>query len=230
MITGIFGLPGVGKTLLASWIANRAVEDKNINVHGFHISTIKHYQRIYTNFPVSGAYKLDFEEIGFAKYENCLMICDELQLFADSRNFKSFGDELKAFFAEHRKNNIDFIWLSQDPTNADKRIRSLSDKLYYIDRTAFNLVRVREILTRFDVQTMTTKGEFSSGINSHYFFAPLLYKYCDTRYIVNPRVMHDVPLIPWFSGSDSAPRVGSFVLPDGQTAEQFTDGLYYADK
>lgn len=230
MICGIFGLPGVGKTLLASWIANRAVEDKNINVHGFHISTIKHYQRIYTNFPVSGAYKLDFEEIGYAKHENCLMICDEIQLFADSRNFKSFGDELKAFFAEHRKNNIDFIWLSQDPTNADKRIRSLSDKLYYIDRTLFNLIRVREILTRFDVTTMTTRGEFASGINSHYFFAPLLYKYCDTHFIVNPRELHDVPLIPWASGSDSAPRVGSFVLPDGQTAEQFTDGLYYADK
>lgn len=230
MICGIFGLPGVGKTLLASWIANRAVEDKNINVHGFHISTIRHFQRVYTNFPVKGAYKLDFDEIGFAKYENCCMICDEIQLFADSRNFKTFGDELKAFFAEHRKHDITFIWLSQSPNNADKRIRDLSDKLYYIDRTAFNLVRVREIITRFDVETMSTKGSFASGINSHYFLAPLLYKYCDTRYIVNPREMHDVPLIPWGSGFESAPRVGSFTLPDGQTAEQFADGLYYADK
>ena len=89
MICGIFGLPGVGKTLLASWIANRAVEDKNINVHGFHISSIRHFQRVYTNFPVKGAYKLDFDELGYAKYENCCMICDEIQLFADSRNIET---------------------------------------------------------------------------------------------------------------------------------------------
>lgn len=121
--------------------------------------------------------------------------------------------------------------MSQSPNNADKRIRDLSDKLYYIDRTVFNLVRVREILTHFDVESMTTKGVFASGINSHYFVAPLLYKYCDTRYIVNPRSLHDVPLVPWATGTEFDPfRVGSFTLPDGQTAEQFTDGLFYADK
>lgn len=229
MICGIFGLPGVGKTLLASWLASRAIDDKSLNVHGFHCSTIRHFQRVYTNFPIKGAYKLDFELLGKAKYENCCMICDEIQLFADSRNFKDFGDELKAFFAEHRKHDITFIWLSQSPNNADKRIRDLSDKLYYIDRTLFNLVRVREILTHFDVTTMTTKGMFASGINSHYFFAPLLYRYCDTRYIVNPRVLVDVPLIPWGVGEPAA-RVGEFALPSGKIAEQFTDGLYYQDK
>lgn len=226
MMCGLFGLPAVGKTLIASWIANRAIQGKSINTHGFHIAHFdKHYQRVYTNFPVDGAFKLDFEEIGTARHENCLMICDELQLFADSRNFKNFGDELKAFFAEHRKRGIDFIWLSQKPNNVDLRIRDLSDKLYYIDRSIFNIIRVREIIQVFDVATQTTRGEFSSGINSHYFFAPLLYKYCDTRYIINPRDLKEVALIPWGAPSEPA-RIGT-TEHNGKAVDICADGNAY---
>ena len=134
MICGVFGLPGSGKTLLASWLCSRAIAGKSINVHGFNCGAFdKQYSRVYTNFPAVGAYKLDFETLGFCEYKNCLMICDELQIFADSRNYKNFGENLREFFSEHRKDKIDFIWLTQAPDMADKRIRSLTDRIYKLD-------------------------------------------------------------------------------------------------
>lgn len=229
MITGIFGLPGVGKTLLASWIANRAVQGKSINKHGFTLAQFdKQYQRVYTNFPIQGAYMLDFETIGVCKYEYVCMICDELQLFADSRNFKTFSDDLKAFFSEHRKHHIDFIWLSQSPNNADKRIRDLTHRLYYIDRWYFNLVRCREIVTEFDVASMSTRGYFAGGINTHYFYAPALYKYCDTYHIINPRELAPPPALMWGAPSEPA-RLGT-TTHNGKGVEILSDGnAYYTD-
>lgn len=108
MISGVFGLPGSGKSLLLSYLAYRAVNGKSINIKGFHIQNFK-YARVYTNFPCDGAYKLDFETLGNAHYHDCLIMCDEIQLFADSRNFKNFGDNLKYFFSMHRHDKVDFF-------------------------------------------------------------------------------------------------------------------------
>ena len=79
------------------------------------------------------------------------MLIDEIQLFADSRNFKTFGDNLKYFFSMHRHDKIDIVYASQSFDNVDKRIRSLTDRLYYVDIWLFNTVRVRQIQSYFDV-------------------------------------------------------------------------------
>ena len=178
MISGIIGLPSSGKSLVLSYIAYRAIKGKSINFHGFNCTHFdKQYQRVYTNFPFQGAYQLDFDILGYADYNNCLILVDELQMFADSRNFKNFGDNLKFFFSQHRKFKVDFLYATQSPDTVDKRIRSLTDKLYYIDRTIFNLIRIREIQTFFDIHNnLTLSYEFSSGLNSRYFYAPRLYK------------------------------------------------------
>ena len=77
------------------------------------------------------------------------MLCDEIQLFADSRNFKNFGDNLKFWFSVHRKLGVDFIYATQSFDSVDKRIRSLTDRIYYVDKWSFNMIRCREIVTYF---------------------------------------------------------------------------------
>ena len=114
MISLIMGLPGSGKSLLLSYIAYRAVIGKRINFHGFHISALsdygmKKYDYVFTNFPCEGAYSLDFDSLGYVSYNRCLMLIDEVQLFADSRNFKTFGDNLKFFFSMARHDKIDVV-------------------------------------------------------------------------------------------------------------------------
>ena len=69
MISLIMGLPGSGKSLLLSYIAFRAVNGKKINFHGFNISSFKSYDKVFTNFPCEGAYKLDFDRHGFLFYD-----------------------------------------------------------------------------------------------------------------------------------------------------------------
>ncbi len=204
MISAIFGLPGSGKSLLLSYIAFRAVSGKKINFHGLYLSTAK-YDRVYTNFPCDGAYKLDFETLGKADYKNCLMLIDEIQLFADSRNFKTFGDHLKYFFSMHRHDKIDIVYASQSFDNVDKRIRSLTDRLYYVDIWLFNTVRVRQIQSYFDVShgSINEGYNYCSGMNTCFFYAPRLYKYNDSwAKIGKPDLQLPVPSVLWFESKE----------------------------
>ena len=176
MISLLFGLPGSGKSTLASYIGYRAVNKKTINFHGFHISSIgdlpdfEEYETIYTNFPLSGAYQLDFDTLGYVNYHHCLMLIDEVQLFADSRNFRNFGENLKWFFSMHRHSCIDIVMCTQSLSAVDARIRSLTQRLYYIDNFGM-FIRVREILSYFDVNRTIQEGyEYARGFNTKYFF------------------------------------------------------------
>lgn len=230
MICGIIGLPSSGKSLVLSYLAYRAINGKSINFHGFNCAHFdKHYQRVYTNFPFEKAYQLDFDALGYAEYNNCLMLTDELQMFADSRNFKNFGDNLKFFFSQHRKFKIDFIYATQSPDTVDKRIRSLTDKLYYIDRTIFNLIRIREIQTYFDIHNnLSLSYEYSSGLNSRYFYAPRLYKYNDTYGLIHSLINRPAPSVQWSAPSEPS-TIGTTTL-NGKEVEILTDGnAYYKD-
>lgn len=201
MISLIFGLPGSGKSLLLSYIAYRAVNHKKINFRGFNISTTD-YDRIYTNFPCEGAYKLDFDLFGVANFTNCLILIDEIQLFADSRNFRNFGDNLKYFFSMHRHFKIDIVACSQSFSAVDARIRSLTHKLYYVDSIG-KFVRVREIISYFDVNKSIQEGyDYASGFNTKYFFAPRLYKYNDTYATIKEIPLQPAPCEPWCAPSE----------------------------
>ena len=203
MISLIFGLPGSGKSLLLSYIAHRAINNKRINFRGFHISTLHElpdfdkYDKVYTNFPCEGGYKLDFEALGYVDYHNCLMLIDEVQLFADSRNFKNFGDNLKLFFSLHRKFKIDVVMCTQSLSAVDARLRSLTQSLYYVDSLG-KFIRVREIISYLDVNRTIQEGyEYARGFNTKYFFAPKLYKFNDTFCKVKELELKEPKLIPW---------------------------------
>lgn len=196
MISCIIGLPGSGKSTLLSYIAHRAANNKSVNFHGFHLQTTR-YERVYTNFPSQGCFKLDFELLGKADYKNCLILCDEIQLFADSRNFRDFSDDLKFWFSNHRKLGTDFCYATQSFDAVDKRIRSLTDRIYYVDKFIFNLIRCREILTTFDFTTLNQRFEPAQGLRAAYFYAPRLYKYNDTFALMQHKYFKPVELVSW---------------------------------
>lgn len=196
MISCLIGLPGSGKSTLLSYVAYRAIMHKSINFHGFHVQTTS-YDHVFTNFPANGAYKFDFDKLGYVDYKQCLMLCDEIQLFADSRNFKEFGDNLKFWFSNHRKFRTDFIYATQSFDAVDKRIRSLTDRIYYVDQWSFHMIRCREILSYFETKNLSQQFELASGFNTKYFYAPRLYKYNDTYSMIKEVHLDPVQLIPW---------------------------------
>ena len=144
MISAIIGLPGVGKSLLCSYLGHRFVEGKTLNFRGFNVQRDCRGDRLYTNYPCSGAYKLDFDKLGIADYKDAFMLCDEIQLFADSRNFKTFGDNLTEWFTTHRKDHIDFVYCTQDFSMVDKRIRAVTDRIYYVDSSSNMIKQLQE--------------------------------------------------------------------------------------
>lgn len=227
MISMLMGLPGSGKSLILSYIAYRAVHGKSINFHGFYISSHKHYDYIFTNFPAEGCFKLDFDRLGFDNYHDALMLIDEVQLFADSRNFKNFGDNLKYFFSMHRHFKLDIVICSQSHSAVDARIRSLLHRLYYLDNFG-KFIRIREIISYFDVHGKIDEGyDYARGFNTKYFYAPRLYKYNDTYAKIKEIELHPVELKSWdlsskaLSAAEETITVGS-ADSDSPTAESTT--------
>lgn len=198
MLSCIIGLPGSGKSTLLSYLAYLAVNGDTINTRGFHISTCKTYDHVFTNFPINGAYKLDFDQLGISDFSNSMIFCDEIQLFADSRNFRQFADHLTLWFTLHRKFRTDFCYCTQDFRFVDNRIRALTDRIYTIDMLPFKIIRVREILTTLNYNDLSQKFVPASGFNCKYFFAPRLYKYNDTFSTCKEISFQPTPLVPWF--------------------------------
>lgn len=87
----------------------------------------------YTNFWCSGCYKLDFDTLGLYNYHDCNLLIDEIMLLADNRNFKTFPEHLKMFFALHGHFHINIIWCSQN-WDCDKKIRALTQQLFLLEK------------------------------------------------------------------------------------------------
>ena len=138
MITGVFGLPRAGKSTFLAYVAHCALHGKICSV-GFglwktDITERKHYERIYCNFPIAGTYQLNFDDLGKYDFTNSLILIDEIMLLCDSRNWKTFSDELKMFIALHGHFNITIVWCSQRYNDCDVKIRALTQQFLLIEK------------------------------------------------------------------------------------------------
>lgn len=116
-----FGLPGAGKTTMMVYHALKGVKSKK-------------YKNVYcnTHIAVPGVTFIDNECIGMYELTDGLVLIDEAVLFADSRDFKNFGKDRVQFFMEHRHANLDVILYSQGWDTVDRKIRIITDRVYYV--------------------------------------------------------------------------------------------------
>lgn len=126
MITCFFGLPGCGKSTLLAKIAHR--ELKRIK------KGKSPYRYVLSNYYIKGCHKLDFSYLGHVDVSGCLILIDEISLDADSRDYKSFGHELKQFFILHRHYRCDIVYATQQYDGVDRKIRELTHNLYYMKK------------------------------------------------------------------------------------------------
>lgn len=189
MVSGGFGLPGSGKSLWLARQAKRALEGKPLKVGSYSLQSEygQKYDRIYTNFEFKGAYKLHFDTLGKCNYQNCLFLCDEIMMYADSRDFKSFTLELKQFFSQHRKGHNDFIWTSQMYDDCDKKIRGITDKFYYIRHSWLpGFSEVLPIESFFDIKDGQIRSgqQFARRINRDLYRRKPLFDLVDSYQII----------------------------------------------
>lgn len=124
MISYYFGSIGCGKTSVATCIAlkeyNKIVEGRS------------KYKHVLTNFETDFSEIISWDDIGQVYLEDCLILLDESQIFADCRDYKKFGKDKTNFLALSRHYNCDLIFFSQSWGDSDKKIRSLCTHLYYV--------------------------------------------------------------------------------------------------
>lgn len=119
-----FGLPGCGKTTILTMLAIKGVKNRR-------------YQNVYCNvgIAVPGVTFIDNSCIGKYDLRNGLILIDEGTVFADSRDYKNFSKSLVEFFMMHRHYNLDIVIFTQGWDALDKKIRVITDRVYYVFKT-----------------------------------------------------------------------------------------------
>lgn len=127
MVTGYFGIPGVGKTTIGTKLAQK--ELRRIKHHR------SKYKYVLTNFYCKGCHKIDFSDIGKYDIQHCLIILDEITCDADNRDFKNFKKSSVEGWMYHRHYYNDIIYLTQNYEAVDKKIRDITQRLYVMTKS-----------------------------------------------------------------------------------------------
>lgn len=139
MISGVFGLPGAGKTTFLTWIARRALQKKPLYVGHLWgrvpLGEFPSYKRVYTTFPVHGCFRFDYENtVGIYQYENCLILIDEMSHVQDNRDYKNYTHAKKYWWSMLRHMKIDLVYCSQSYQDCDKKIQNMTTSLFLIEK------------------------------------------------------------------------------------------------
>lgn len=196
MIIELHGFPGAGKTTVLTMIAQRALRGKRT-------LGLPPSKTVLTSFPCPGCYQLEFNDLGTYHFHDCLIIIDEISLYADNRNFQKFSNALTMFFKLHRHAHINLVWCSQSATDADKKIRTVTEYSYIIDRY-FCFTAIKPIL-KYHTVVGGQPGErfqLAPPIYWHWCFRPKWYKYFDSFSM--PK-LPEPKLVLW--GADTLPTV-----------------------
>lgn len=203
MILGLFGIPGVGKTTTGTKFARD--ELKRIK------RGKSNYKGVATSFYCKGCLKVTWEDLAKYKFYDILVIFDELGLDADNRNFKDFSKGHRDFFTLHRHLGIDFIYLTQDYSKVDAKIRALTQELWYMSRSVVPFLRNFTVCKRI-FRTITINentGDLNMGYrfcnlverffvsNFKIIFRPLYYKYFDSYDECQLSDRPILEMVPW---------------------------------
>lgn len=123
MISRYFGLPGCGKTTLLTKLALECVASGR-------------YKHVYCNVHllVPGVSYIEFDWLGRYDIRDAAVLIDEAMVHCGDRDYANFAKERLWYFVEHRHMSCDVFLFSQEADGVDKKIRSLTDRMYYIKK------------------------------------------------------------------------------------------------
>lgn len=144
-VISINGLPGKGKTLTGTMIALKHFKKENNSLKRL-IRKIKkesvYVNNVYSNYPIllnkrkkiySNRVSIYDLKNQYSFQPNSLIIIDEIQLFYDSDEFKTFPRIIANFNQAHRHFLIkDIIYISQHPSRVVKKLRNVVSEYYRI--------------------------------------------------------------------------------------------------
>lgn len=182
MIVGVFGLPGAGKSTFLTWLILRALRDKPLYIGHLSykrpIGEFRHYKRVFSNIPIDGTYKLDFDALGKYDFNDSLIIIDEIGTLCDSRKWKDFDDSLRDFLSLHRHHRTDIVYCSQ-ALDTDKKIRDRTAMVFYIERCG-SFTRIQTIKKGWKLKEMRELYEPAPPLACTYIYRPFYYQAFDS--------------------------------------------------
>ena len=189
MIIEIHGFPGSGKTTVLTMIAQRALQGKST-------LWLPPAKKVFTTFPCPGCFKLDFDQLGKYNFHDCLILIDEVSMYADNRNFQKFSDDLKYFFKLHRHYHINLCWASQSSRDADLKIRAVTERCYIIDKYLW-FTAIKPILKYHTVRggSPGERYELAPPADWKWCFRPKWYSYFDS--FLEPKALPEPELELW---------------------------------
>lgn len=116
-LTMVFGKKGSGKTTLLTKLA---------------IKYRKMGRPVFSNVEIFGCNKLNIEDIGEKQFPvNAVLLCDEVSLIWDNRDFKTFPKKVARYFRlqRHYRNTV---YLFSQNFDIDKKIRDLCDDMFLL--------------------------------------------------------------------------------------------------
>lgn len=175
MVIELHGFPGSGKTTALAMIAQRALKGKST-------LGLMPTDKVLTSFPCPGCYRLDWGQLGKTALSDCLVIIDEISLYADNRDFKNFGFEKLQFFKLHRHGGIDVVWCSQSASDADKKIRAVTEVSYIIDALPLGFSAIKPIQKMHGIKNGEPGELFrlAPPLMWYIFWRPRWYSYFDS--------------------------------------------------
>ena len=153
-----FGVPGSGKTTFAAWLTKR---------------DLKHGGKVWSNVPITGAYKLDpSKDIGKHMIVDGRIIIDEAGIEYNNRDHDKFPKEALYFFKYHRHYQTAVDIFSQGWNDADKKIRDLAQRLYVVRKSLIPF-----FVYRRRIRKKVGVNEYTKDICDEYEFVPWSRKY-----------------------------------------------------
>lgn len=122
-----FGLPGCGKSTLLSSFALKGLRKRSP------------YKNVYCNvhLNIEGIIYIDPMDLGKYNIHDGIVLIDEATIAFDSRDYKNFSKNLVSFFMLHRHYNVDIYLFSQGWDTVDRKIRIITDRVYYVYKGIF---------------------------------------------------------------------------------------------
>lgn len=169
MITCLFGVPRVGKNTMLTKIARKALRQR---VGFMGLFGRNRYDHVYTDFACEGCEQIDFKKLGEYKFYNSLIIFGEMALEADNREFKTFQKEIRDFLVLHGHLWNDVVYATQNYSNVDKKIRELTEELWYLSKSVVPILR--EFTTAKRVYRTIAINEYTGDLIMGYRFCNFL--------------------------------------------------------
>lgn len=206
-VISINGLPGKGKTLTSTMLALKHFKKENTFIKRT-LRKIKkkevYLNNVYSNFPIclnkrkniySNRISIYDLKNQFSFLPNSIIIIDEIQLFYDSDEYKTFPKIIANFNQAHRHFLIkDIIYISQHPSRVVKKLRNVVSEYYRI-KTLFRIpiLNIGFISCRITYEFEDYENSFTKDkelrklkdIKSKVFFCNFrkVYKSYDTIYL-----------------------------------------------